>query len=361
MKKIMVILFFLILAAPNLVGKALKADVLTEEEKEMENRQIREFPHISGENWQEAPAMVEEYINDHAPWRGKLLDAYAGFNWDVLGSVDNREVLRGKDGWLFYKQDDSVEDAIGIVVYNESHMRQVLERLLAARERCTDHPDQFILLIAPNKEQVCSQYMPESYKKVTDTSTAKELVAYIREHSDIKVVYPLEELKEAAEETGINVYHKTDTHWNEAGGFVGVMAIVEALGEEAVPLREVEIQWVPDVIRGDLAKQVHIPQAYIDDPYADITPWVNSPEAAKKRGDRENRRIVVVGDSFRVGLIPGMNWYFGDVFMVDQPFVTEADPDLLKGDIFVYEIVERCLNDLDRFDRFLAAVSQETP
>ena len=47
--------------------------------------------------------------------------------------------------------------------------------------------------------------------------------------------------------------------------------------------------------------------------------------------------------------------------MVDQPFVTKADPDLLKGDIFVYEIVERCLNDLDRFDRFLAAVSQETP
>ena len=50
---------------------------------------------------------------------------------------------------------------------------------------------------------------------------------YVKENSDINIIYPINELKAAKKYW--QIYYKYDTHWNNMGAFVGVQSLYKAL------------------------------------------------------------------------------------------------------------------------------------
>ena len=50
----------------------------------------------------------------------------------------------------------------------------------------------FLMMIAPNKEGIYREYMPDAYKRVWDGNRPGQLEDYIREHSDVTVLDPRE-------------------------------------------------------------------------------------------------------------------------------------------------------------------------
>ena len=357
-KKSMVILFFILLLIPNLLGKFLSKETIN-----LENRTLAQFPKISKDNWEEFPGQVEDYINDHAPFRYEILDAYAEFNWNVFGAVDNRDVIKGKEGWLFYRGNGSMTDVLGLNIFSEEGMQMLLDKLLRLREVSVENPEQFVFFIAPNKERVYHQYMPDYYKPISDNATASVFVDYIRSHSDIKVVYPLEELKRISREE--QIYYKTDTHWNRPGGFVGVQSLIEALEGESTAFMSVNTVWETGIYRGDQANQIHIPDAYVEDHYGDIKNYLDGPEPKIEQSESifkscresafDERRMVMVRDSFGENMLPWLSKYFQETEIVHYSYIPQMDKDSLDGDVFVYEIVERYLGALSgRLDEVLS-------
>lgn len=349
MKKLMVVLFFMLLLIPNMAGH-----IWGGEDVNLENRDLASFPRITKENWQEVPKFAEDYINDHAPFRYELLNGYAWFNWNVFQTVDNRNVMRGEDGWLFYKGDGSINDMIGVNIFPEELMEIILQDLLKIRESYTEDPGQFVLFIAPNKELVYRDKLSWAYVPVSDTATVDALVSYIRRHSDLKVVYPLEELEAARR--NVQVYYETDTHWNRLGGFVGTQALIEHLGGMKAGLEEVQVVWDTKTYRGDLANQAHIPDKYVKDHEADIQGYLEGAQPKTEEGTfvlkshradaPDKRKLVMVRDSFGENMVPWLSKYFQDTTVVHYSYVPEMAHEDMEGDIFVYEIVERYLGRL---------------
>lgn len=349
MKKFITILFFMLILIPNIAGHMAAG-----EEVNLENRDLAELPDVTKENWKEIPKLTEAYINDRAPFRAQLLNGYAVFNWNVFKTADNRNVVLGKDGWLFYKGDGSLNDAIGVNIFPEELMAVLLEEFLEIREQYVEDPGQFVLFIAPNKELVYGDLLPAAFRPVADTPTVKTFITYIREHSDLKVVYPLEELKEAAGQTP--VYYSTDTHWNEAGGFVGTQMLIESLGGVSTELDKVDIQWDREICRGDLANQIHIPDRFVRDREGHIQGYLDGDEPETEEGTyvfkshREDapdgRSVVMVRDSFGENMMPWLAQYFKDTKVVHYSYVGEMEKSDMEGDVFVYEVVERYLGRL---------------
>ena len=316
------------------------------------------------------PADAEAYINDHAPFRDQFIDAYASMNMELFHSIDNNDVIVGKEDWLFYAGNDSRVDALGIAPFTEVEQWSITTQLLQIRQKYGKDRDSFVFFIAPDKEIVYRQYMPDYYAPVTDTSRAKELVKYIRENSDIQVIYPLEDLL-AASEQGLT-YYKTDTHWNDYGGFVGSQELLAALGgrteevrfageaEETASSGEGEAAGVrvsfAEGERGDLGNLGHTPMRYLDEVkaqiegyYDELTPELleDNPETgitrARTEGAPDERRLVMVRDSFTEAMEPVLQKYFAESVLIDWESIESTDIGSYGGDVLVYQVVERNL------------------
>lgn len=349
-KKLMMICFFGILLIPNLIGLFFSGARSFEN---TENRELAPKPVFSLQNIQSFPRQVEDYLNDYAPLRSEIMDAYAVINLELFHSADHLEVILGRDGWLFYKGNESLIDCLGVDPFTEQEMQDILEKLLAVRAAYVDDPENFVFFIAPNKELVYRQYLPSCYESLTDTSKALELVRYIREHSDIKVVYPLEVLQEESREQLL--YYKTDTHWNNLAGLIAVQEILKVLEAELTDYHDLTVEYT-STGTGDLGNMFHMPQSYHDDQAAVITGYHDNLESFVLAEESESsmmltrtekapqsQRLLMVRDSFAIAMIPFLMRDFEEGAFISWQNVLKQDLSEYPADVFIYEVVERNL------------------
>ena len=65
-------------------------------------------------DWQELPRQIDAYLRDHFGLRKMLIHWYALLNQGVFRS-GNASVMYGRDGWMFYQNDDMVLQSAGLV------------------------------------------------------------------------------------------------------------------------------------------------------------------------------------------------------------------------------------------------------
>ncbi len=350
-KKCMIICFFAILLVPNLLGLVSGRQGTS---GNTEKRELAGLPALTLANLNNIPSQTENWINDHAPFRDGFIDAYAVFNMELFHSIDNSEVIIGRDNWLFYTGNESMIDTLGVRPFTPDQLDMILDRLLAVREKYVKDKDNFVFFIAPNKELVYRRYMPDYYAPVTDTSKARELVNYIRANSDIKVVYPLEELYAAGQDNLL--YYKTDTHWNNLGGFMGVQELITALGGEATDYRTLDVAFTLGT-RGDLGDLGHTPMRYLEEYEAEIDGYLEDVDGdllennengsgvirASADGAPDSRNVLMVRDSFALAMAPVIMRYFENTMFVEWQKIPDTDLGQDKNDVFIYEVVERNL------------------
>lgn len=101
----------------------------------------------------------------------------------------------------------------------DMQLKKTLQYLNYVNEYCKKNNKHFYLLICPDKHKIYGEFFPDyvikniSYEK----SRANQLIQYLNKNSDIKVVYPYEELM--AQKQNEILYWKTDSHWNDYGAF----------------------------------------------------------------------------------------------------------------------------------------------
>ncbi len=357
-QKIFIIFVFLILVVPNIVWPFVK-DVFAS--ANTENRVLAEFPELSYENIDNIPSGIESYINDYAPFRKILVDLNTNVNKGLFNSVANDIVLVGKDDWFFYRDASSVSDMLGIPIFNEEQFEYILTLLNTVRGLCCKNKDDFVLMIAPNKEQVYSEYLPDAFRKKVPggTTTADALVKYIRENSDIKVIYPKEELIEGKEKA--RTYYKIDTHWDLFGGYIGLAQMFNALDLEFEDPMEATL-YEEASLAGDLKNLAPLPDYYketeiaidgvhnIGDKFVaryydgDFTGDGTGCIRAYSLAPRSDKKLIMMRDSFAVNMMHVSTQYFKESNYIHWEGIHKADAQYFKGDYFVYEILERNLS-----------------
>ncbi len=358
MKRWMIGCFWALLMLPNLLWPA--ASHMLEEEN-TENRVLAEFPELDGENIQGYPRAVEDYINDHAAFRSYFLSLNAGINLGIFRSVDNPDVVLGKDGWYFFNGGFSILDYRGQDLYTQEELDQIAGKMEEVNQHFASQGIEFAVVLAPNKEEIYGEYMPEYYTKLSDITRYDQLEQHLAAQTSIPVVAPKQYFLENRE---LLWYFKTDTHWNEAGGFVASQMLIDALGGQSVPVEDVII---PYDYRGpgDLALLFHMPDYFLEDYFCSVHGYYDhiEPEIYDPIGDGmvsrsfaeeapDCRRIAFYRDSFAMGMSNTITKYFRNV---DYYHWSGFSPEYLEEyppDIMVYEVVERefvrILNDMNQ-------------
>jgi len=358
-ERIIVVIFLAVLSLP-LMGMVLNLD---RDAPSGENRTLAAWPQL---RWDAAslralPEQLTRYFEDHFAFRARLVRWQAIVRLDVLGVSPSASVIKGRDGWLFYADDGAMQD------YAEAPPFTVVE-LEVWRHTLQDISDwlrgqgiAYLFVIAPDKHVIYPEYMPHTIRRAA-VSRIDQLVSDLRQHSTVRVLDLRPSL--LATKSRERLYHRTDTHWNDRGAFVGYQSIVDALSEEIPTLQSASHSaFEPRVVRSsglDLAGMLGLTEVLSEDdlvlvPKRPAAARILEPQYPNRRltharivTEAPNRgpRAVVFMDSFGPGLVPFLSEDFSRVVYLWQD---NMDPQVVQQErpqVVIQELVGRALSKL---------------
>jgi alginate O-acetyltransferase complex protein AlgJ len=201
-----------------------------------ENRVLAPFPKISSlREIKLLPKMSENYVNDRFGLRRQLVhfNSLARYR---LGLSSSKDVVVGKDGWLFYTADKLMEQHTGADLFTPAELENWVKQMETDRDWLAKRGIPFYIVIAPDKNTIYPEKLP-AYPRGAVTRI-DQLAARLRS-SDLEFIDPRQELFRV-KAAGEMVYTPGDTHWNERGAFVAYQMLMERMQKKypsIVPLR----------------------------------------------------------------------------------------------------------------------------
>jgi alginate O-acetyltransferase complex protein AlgJ len=172
---------------------------------------------------------LERQIADAFPLRTWLVEAYAYPKFAWLGGSMTPNVVRGRDGWLFYGAEES-QYVTGAWKPSQSELAHVAGVYAARARWCRAHGVAYVFLIAPNKSTIYPGDAPSWYRPAAPTPLDR-LLPMLRD-AGVTAIDVRTQLRDAAQRG--DVYSHGDTHWNDAGAYIAHRAVVAALGGAGV-------------------------------------------------------------------------------------------------------------------------------
>lgn len=186
-----------------------------------------------------APALVDKdgklndyFLNDAATWlsdhffgRQELISVHNKTVSTVFATSSSDDVILGTGDWLYYKP--TLGDYTGTAVATDREIFMAANNLALMQEYCESQGRAFAFVIAPNKNSLYPEHMPD-YGAVSRQTNAQALhskldemgVAYI----DLFAVFGEQEEV---------LYFAHDSHWNSKGAALGADSINAAFGAES--------------------------------------------------------------------------------------------------------------------------------
>jgi hypothetical protein len=355
-ERMIVVIFLASLSLP-LTGMLLNLD---RDPPSGENRTLAAWPQLQ---WDAAslgalPEQLTRYFEDHFAFRVRLVRWQGIVRLHALGVSPSASVIKGRDGWLFYADDGAMEDYAEAPPFTGAELEQWRHTLQDISDWLRAQGIAYLFVIAPDKHVIYPEYMPDTIRRAA-ISRIDQLVSHLRQHSTVRVV----DLRPAllAAKPHERLYHRTDTHWNDRGAFVGYQSIIEALTEEFPGLRSASRSaFAPRVVRSeglDLARMLGLTEVLHEDdlvlvPTRPSTVRIVEPQNPNRRltharivTEAPNRgpRAVVFMDSFGPGLVPFLSEDFSRVVYLWQD---NMDPRVVQQErpqVVIQEWVGRAL------------------
>jgi len=345
---VLILAFLFSIFVPNLIYLLVQNSVDTENK---ENRKLIEFPLLDASNWTTFPGRLDEYIDDHAAFKNQLMFLNSWLDITLFERTGSDDVTLGEDSWLFikgesYTQYKKIEEITG------AELELIRDNVLRMQQLCEEQGSQFVIFVAPNKEQVYTEYMPDSIKRREGKSREDIIIDYLRENTDVCILYPQEELVSARDTC--EVYLQYDSHWNQIGAFIGTQQVMEAVTGTREYLENKEIL-EGKTTSGDLARLLNMESVYDDDVELGVSEYFPDVEAQLQEEDGMNyfhrftsnsensQKLLLIGDSFSVAMRRYLSKNFSESIFARREVYKPEMLSEYQADVVVYEVVERLL------------------
>jgi alginate O-acetyltransferase complex protein AlgJ len=352
----LIVCFLGIIGLP-LIGRAVALEdalALTE------NRLPAPFPSVELRGWSlvSFPRRFERYWNDNFVFR-RVLIRWHSLLKIPLGVSPSAKTVLGHDGYLFYAGQQSIDYYRAVKPFTPAAVARWRQELETRRAWLAARGIRYLVVVAPNKETIYPEYMPEALTPVRKATRLDQFMEHVRASSTLDVLDLRESLRAA--KPGARVYHRTDTHWNDAGAFVAYEQILARLHGWFPEMRATPaaVSWRTRVTAGgDLARLIALEDRFPEEQIELIpvgTRRANDVTRQRRpRGRAEELvamecpscggpRAVMFHDSFNTNLAPLLAEHFSRVVysadsFFDRILIEDEDPDVV-----IQEFVERVL------------------
>ncbi|WP_326511626.1 alginate O-acetyltransferase AlgX-related protein [Clostridium intestinale] len=327
---------------------------------ESENRRKSEKPKIMKDKSfnSDLGRDTENWVNDNVLFREELSGINSFINIKLFKSSPNEDkVLVGKDNWLFYSGEKSLEFYRNSKLYSEEELLKIKNNLLKHKAYLDNFNCKMILMIPPNKETIYNEYYPDKILKVSSYSKLDQLMDYLSKNTDLEVIDVRDDLMRLKSEK--TLYYLTDTHWNNMGGFVGYKKLIKAVNKvyENTPMLSEDDFYINSVNikTGDLQNMLAL-NGYFNDLDYEFKPkeqysykeveTSNNKELITEIENSDLPKCVMQRDSFTIAMKPFLSNSFSRItykweYNFDYSLIEREKPD-----VFIYSILERYIDNL---------------
>jgi hypothetical protein len=253
-----VVLFSLLLIIP-----ILNIDWIGGGVSETENRVLAGLPFSIDQTTRTISTSrksIESYINDNIGFRSFFVKLYTNLKFKGLGIVTSDRVQKGRDGWYFYTLDSNIELASGDYPdFDEKALAAICEQQIRIQEKLREQGIEYVLILPPSKVSIYPEMLTSGDYTVGETPVDR-LADYLEEHSDLNVVRVKDALLKEKQESGEQLFFKTDTHWNEYGANIAYREVIASLNRWGLMQSSpVDIQFVTSTFSGEFSKMLGDP------------------------------------------------------------------------------------------------------
>ena len=316
---------------------------------------------------------VDQYYQDHFGLREFLIHRYHREVNKRFADAGAPNVVTGNDGWLFYSGEQVLDDLIGRHPLSGQQLAQLAARISTTRQWLQGQGISYLPLVAPDKQSIYPEYLPEAYQQAKGTTRLDQAIAALNQDPATAILdlRPVLLRNKGAK----RLYDKTDTHWNELGAYCAYQELLRVIagrfpGEDQQGHFSVGGRWrekpAGDLAqlagRGDtLREQRPVVLAGLRARVKELSPSLRAllslqqlqPALTVRQGRK--LRVLVLHDSFMNPMKLFLSEEFGEVLYVWKYFDRNIDNFLnrevmsrllteFKPDLVIDEVVERHLD-----------------
>ena len=185
-----------------------------------------------------------DYLEKHFALRQELVTANHKLHTVLFHTSSEDDVIVGKNGWLFYGE--TLDDYEGINGMTDRELWSAAHALALMQEYCENRGVTFLFTVAPNKNSLYGQYMPDRYPAAPESRNVTGLTACLSAEG----VHYVDLFSTLAKEDTI-LYRRLDSHWTQQGAGLAGDTLLAALGRSVVPFYGGEVNQVSEET-GDL-------------------------------------------------------------------------------------------------------------
>jgi len=307
----------------------------------------------------------EYYYSKNFYGRSMFFRSVSYLKYNFFGtSIKPEPCLVGEDDFLFLGNNasDIIDETLGVEQFNHNELRKINSRIISHSEWMKENSIDFIFAVAPNKHSVYPEKLPFEVEEYTQRKI-NQIYRLISQNSNISWVNLIDGMQGNSRYGSL--YHKTDSHWNSVGGYLGYRNIITKLNE-IYPGDFLSIRF-EKLDKYSIERNTYGLSRMLDLPIYEMSNDVKiqNPKAIQqpgkiehnKRNDFELRfvnprrkfKILIFRDSFGTELVPYLSEHFKEsIFIwssrIDRELIIKEKPDLV-----LFEIVERNLDVLLNF------------
>jgi len=306
-----------------------------------------------------APGLTVTSLPEKFLWRNALIEALNNARFQMGDRVFFQAII-GKEKWMYYTGDKSVEDYQKSLKISPRETRNSLQNLDLLDQLVGESGGKLFLFVAPDKQTVYPQYMPDEIPVAGGVSRFDRVLNYWME---LGLAVELVDLRMPLIEASstYQVYQKGDTHWNCIGAYYAYREIMDRIAKiypetAPHPLTDYEIR-SQDLMVRDIPRMLNI--SHLEEGW-DLLPQFSPNRLVIKEQPLEHKgyvRIVeneqkdlptalVIHDSFYTACFNVLfEQHFSKTYAIHYAFVEDYN-DLIKeqqADIVIIETVERYL------------------
>lgn len=314
-----------------------------------ENKKITKTPDFNLSNPKGLISDYKNYYEKNFGLRTTLINTYLNFKTETL--KDNPlpdQVVKGEDEWYFLgnSYSDILNDTFGNVPFTDADLNAITQNLEQVKHYLNSKQVEFYVVVPPNKHTVYKEKLP--FKLKQHINRLGQLQQHLKIHSSLRIISPQPRLM--SQKDHIPLFHKTDTHWNDYGAFLGYSETMDVIGKD----------FNIDPI---LLSNYHVIEKFFT---GDIMPMINKNRKEKSlalkkikiseidtlsaaytfqhyKNKTENLKLIMHCDSFSDAWIPFFNESFGETVYIRKYELDYALIERIQPDIVIFEIVERNL------------------
>ncbi len=343
------------------------ANVFFSNTEVLDNRPLKTKPVQFDRNFSKN---FEAYYNDTFAGRKDLVSKYIKLKQAL--KIDTGQYFYGDKGWMFYdsvkvNNGNTMVDYYGEVRFSDEQLQKMVEGINMAADFYAKRGAKYFIVIAPNKERIYSEYMPERMQKarVSEVSRMDAAVEYLKEHTKTVFVNLTQPILEAKADFPYNLYFKKDTHWNNIGAYVGFENVARTLNQNGVALPQKHLTM--EMIRPTGKRHVDMHPEALEMEY-EIDYLLNnqsecvSPEkyvwVCDNKSKGNGKTLMVLGDSFAGALMPYFNKAFSKT--INAPAGNKKLSyyqklmDTYKPDVVIDELIERYFSRYANYGRIFS-------